>query len=105
MTFWNRILLTYHYGRGVFLIGAVYNLMCVGLLFVGFSYSFMVNSFIIKGLITAITLFLLKKFRNRDDIFFYINLGLSYRLLLTSIILADFLSLATLITIILLVYG
>ena len=65
----------------------------------------MVDSFILKGVLMAITLFLVKQFRDRDAIFFYINLGLSRRKLLISVILIDFLSLAVLMAIIHLMYG
>ena len=41
----------------------------------------------------------------RDAIFFYINLGLSRRKLLISVILIDFLSLAVLMAIVYLIYG
>ena len=91
MTLRDRLSLTWRYGKGIFLIGAVYNLVCAGFQSGGFSYAFMVDSFIIKAVITAITLFLVKQFRDRDAIFFYINLGLSRRKLLTSVILIDFL--------------
>ncbi len=65
----------------------------------------MVDSFILKGVLIAVTLFLVKQFRDRDAIFFYINLGLSRRKLLISVILIDFLSLAVLMAIIHLMYG
>ena len=65
----------------------------------------MVDSFILKGVLMAVTLFLVKQFRDRDAIFFYINLGLSRRKLLISVILIDFLSLAVLMAIIHLMYG
>ena len=65
----------------------------------------MVDSFILKGVLMAITLYLVKQFRDRDAIFFYINLGLSRRKLLISVILIDFLSLAVLMAIIHLLYG
>ncbi|MBQ1683150.1 MAG: hypothetical protein II071_02625 [Bacteroidales bacterium] len=45
------------------------------------------------------------QFRDRDAIFFYINLGLSRRKLLVSVILIDFLALAILMGIIFLING
>ena len=105
MTLRDRISLTWRYGKGIFLIGTVYNLVCAGLQTLGFSYTFMVDSFILKGVLMAITLFLVKQFRDRDAIFFYINLGLSRRKLLISVVLIDFLSLAVLMAIIHLLYG
>lgn len=79
--------------------------MCAKLQADGFSYAFMVDSFIIKAVLTAITVYLMEQFRGRDAIFFYINLGLSHRKLLTSVILIDFLVLAILMTIMHLIYG
>ena len=105
MTLWNRISLTWRYGTGIFLIGAVYNVVCAGFQSGGFSYSFMVDSFIIKAVVTAIAVYLTDQFRDRDAIFFYINLGLSRGKLLFSVILVDFLVLALLMTIMRLIYG
>ena len=105
MTIRDRISLTWRYGKGVFLLGGVFNLVCAKLQADGFSYAFMVDSFIIKAVLTAITVYLMEQFRGRDAIFFYINLGLSHRKLLTSVILIDFLVLAILMTIMHLTYG
>ncbi len=105
MTLRNRISLTWRLGKGLFLIGAVYNVVCAGFQAGGFSYSFMVDSFIIKAVITAIVLFLMKQFSDRDAVFFYINLGLSRRKLLVSVILADYLALAILMALMHLIYG
>ncbi len=105
MTIRDRISLTWRYGKGVFLLGGVFNLVCAKLQADGFSYAFMVDSFIIKAVLTAITVYLMEQFRGRDAIFFYINLGLSRRKLLTSVILIDFLTLALLMTIMHLIYG
>ena len=105
MTLRDRISLTWRYGKGIFLIGAVYNLVCVGSQTLGFSYTFMVDSFILKVALLAITMYLVKQFRDRDAIFFYINLGLSRRKLLISVVLIDFLSLAVLMAIMHLIYG
>jgi len=63
------------------------------------------DSFILKVALLAITMYLVKQFRDRDAIFFYINLGLSRRKLLISVILIDFLSLAVLMAITHLIYG
>ena len=105
MTILDRISLIWRYGKGIFLIGVVYNLVCAGFQAGGFSYTFMVDSFILKVALLAITLSLVKQFRDRDDIFFYINLGLSRRKLLVSVVLIDFLSLAVLMAIMHLIYG
>ena len=105
MTLRDRISLTWRYGKVIFLIGAVYNLVCARFQTLGFSYTFMVDSFILKVALMAITLYLVKQSRDRDTIFFYINLGLSRRKLLISVILIDFLSLAVLMAIVYLIYG
>jgi hypothetical protein len=105
MTLSERIRLTWNYGKPMFLVGGIYIVFCAFLLVKGFSYSFFVDAFILKVFLTAVTLFLVKQFRDRDAIFFYINLGLSRRKLLISVILADFLVLAVLLTIVLQVHG
>lgn len=105
MTLRDRISLIWQYGKGVFLIGAVYNLVCAGFQSGGFSYAFMMDSFILKAVVTAITLFLVEQFRDRDAIFFYINLNLSRRDLIVSVILIDYLALAILMTVMLFIYG
>ena len=105
MTLRNRISLTWRYGKAQLLIGAVYNLVCMNFLLSGISYAFFVDCFIIKVVVSAITLFLVSKFRDRDAIFFYINLGLSRRKLQANVILADFLSLAILLTSVLVFHG
>lgn len=101
----DRISLTCRYGRAQLLIGAVYNLVCMNFLLSGISYTFFVDSFIVKVVVTAIVMYLASKFRDRDAIFFYINLGLSRRKLQISVILADFLALAILLTSVLIIYG
>ncbi len=105
MTILDRISLTWRYGKTLFLIGGVYNLVCADFQSIDFSYAFMVDSFILKVALLAITMSLVKQFRDRDAIFFYINLGLSRRKLLTSVILIDFLALAILMTIMFFIYG
>ena len=88
MTLRNRISLTWHYGKAQLLIGAVYNLVCMNFLLGGISYTFFVDCFIVKVVVTAIIMYLASKFRDRDAIFFYINLGLSRRKLQVSVVLA-----------------
>ena len=105
MTLLDRISLVWRYGKGIFLVGALYNAVCALLLAGGFFYSFFVDTFILKVPVTAITVYLVMLFRDRDHIFFYINMGLSRRKLLTTVILIDFLALAVLETVILFIYG
>ena len=105
MTFRDRIYLTWSYGKIQFLVGAVYNIVCTLLLTRGFSYSFYIDSFILKAAVYAITYYLVRQFRDRDAIFFYINLGLSRRKLQLSVLLVDFLFLAILLTTVMLIHG
>lgn len=105
MTLRDYIALTWRYGKSFFLIGGLYNLVCAGFQAGGFSYMFMVDSFILKVVLMGIVLYLDTLFRNRDAIFFYINLGLSRRKLLVTVILTDFLTLAVLMALMHLIYG
>ena len=101
----DRISLIWRYGKAQLLIGAVYNLVCMSFLLSEISYTFFVDCFIIKAFVTAIILYLAGKFQDRDAIFFYINLGLSRRKLQISVILADFLALAILLSSVLVFHG
>lgn len=105
MTLRDRISLTLRYGRAQLVVGAVYNLVCMRFLLMEISYTFFVDCFIFKVFVTAPILYLTSKFRDRDAIFFYINLGLSRRKLEISVILADFLALAILLTSVLIFHG
>lgn len=105
MTFRDRIYLTWSYGKAQFLVGAAYNIVCTQILTRGFSYSFYIDAFILKAAVYAITYYLVRQFRGRDAIFFYINLGLSRRKLQLSVLLVDFLVLAILLTTVLLTHG
>ena len=105
MTLRDRISITWNYGKGLFLIGGVYNVMCTLLIARSFSYTGFVDSFILKALVTVVSLYLLRQFQTRDAILFYINLGLSRRKLLISVLVTDFLVLAVLLTIVLLLNG
>ena len=100
-----HIYLTWQYGKAQLLLGAIYNVFCTVLLAKGFSYAFFVDAFILKAVLAAISLYLIQQFRDRDAVFFYINLGLSRRKLLVRTLLADFLALAILFTIVLLIHG
>ena len=105
MSLRDRIYLIWSYGKAQFVVGLVYNLVCSMWLSMGISYPFFVDSFIIKAILYTVTFFLIRQFRDRDAIFFYINLGLSKRKLQLSVLLIDFLSLAILLTAILIIYG
>ena len=56
-----------------------------------------------KTVFTAVVLYLRKQFEKRDAVFFYINLGLTRRGMMTAVLAADFLALAILLVIVMLV--
>ena len=105
MSFRDRISLIWNYGKAQFIVGCLYNVFCTLLLASGFSYSLFVDAFILKVVVYAVTLFLALQFRNRDAIFFYINLGLSRRKLQLSVLAVDFLVLVIMLTTVLLIHG
>ena len=104
MSSWKeRVLLTAGYGKGLLVLGGLFNVMCASLLASAFSYSGVVLSFLLKSIFTAVVLYLWKQFAKRDAVFFYINLGLNRKGMLTAVLVADYLALAILLTIIMLV--
>lgn len=105
MTVKERIYLTWSYGKLQFLVGAVYNFMCAQLLATSFFYPILVDAFILKALVYAITIYLVKQLRDKDAVIFYINLGLSIKKLQLSIFLIDFLSLAVLMAAVVVLHG
>lgn len=105
MTLRDKAFLVWHYGKAQLIIGGVYNILCTQLLLHRVSYAFFVNVFIIKAVVYAITYYLVTHFRKKDGVFFYINLGLSDRKLQLSVLLVDFLALALMLTVVLLVRG
>ena len=94
----NRLYLLWCYGKNQFLVGGAYNLVCLLTLAQSFSWSGFVYAFILKAFVFAVTVFLLSRFRSRNAIFFYINLGLSPRFLKWTVGLIDFLFLALILT-------
>lgn len=105
MTLRDRIYIIWSFGKLQIIIGAVYNLSCAWLLLNSLSYSLLVNSFIVKAVVYAITLYLASQFRKRDFVFFYINLGFSLRRLHLTVLLIDFLALALLLTAAMIIHG
>ena len=65
MTLRDRISLTWRYGKAQLLIGAVYNLVCMSFFLNGISYTFFVDCFIVKVVVTAIVMYMASKFRDR----------------------------------------
>lgn len=105
MTLKEKIYLTWSYGKVQFLVGVVYNIMCAQLLANSFFYSIFVDAFILKAVVYATTFYLVKQCRNRDVVFFYINLGLSTRKMQLTILLIDFLTLALILSTIMLLHA
>jgi len=105
MTLRDKAFLVWHYGKVQLIIGCVYNILCAQLLLHRVSYAFFVDVFIIKAVIYAITFYLVTQFRKKDGIFFYINLGLSARKLQLRVLLVDFLALAIMLTVVILIRG
>ena len=105
MTLKDRIYILWSFGKLQFTIGAVYNLSCAWLLLNSMSYSLLVDSFILKAVVYALTLYLASQFRKRDSVFFYINLGFSQRKLHLCVLLIDFLALALLLTAAAIIHG
>ena len=98
-----RVLLTAGYGKGLLILGGLFNVVCATLLASAFSYAGVVWAFMLKTVFTAVVLYLRKQFEKRDAVFFYINLGLTRKGMMTAVLAADYLVLAILLTIIMLV--
>ena len=98
-----RILLTAGYGKGLLILGGLFNVICATLLASAFSYAGVVWAFMLKTVFTAVVLYLRKQFEKRDAVFFYINLGLTRKGMMAAVLAADYLVLAILLTIIMLV--
>ena len=90
------------YGAGLLVLGGLFNAVCAVLLSMGFFYGAIVIMLILKTGVTAMSLYLMRQFENRDTVFFYINLGLSRRRMLKTVLAVDYLVWAAIIVIILL---
>ena len=90
------------YGAGLLVLGGLFNAVCFVLLSMGFFYGAIVITLILKAGVTAVSLYLNRRFENRDAVFFYINLGLSRRRMLKTVLAVDYLVWAVLIVIIIL---
>ena len=78
------------YGKWIILAGGVYNVVCATFLAAAFSYAGLVSALILKLLFTAVVLYLHWRFKDRDSVFFYINLGLSRKRLMVATLSIDF---------------
>ena len=97
-----KIRLTLGYGVGLLVLGGLFNAVCDVLLSAGFFYGAIFITLLLKAGVTAVSLYLNRRFENRDAVFFYINLGLSRRRMLTTVLSVDYLVWAAMVVIILL---
>ena len=100
ISFWDRVRLSFSYGWLLLFSGAVLNLVSGLLLTTSFIYSGIVLSLIIKLLCSGVVLYLQRQFEHRDAVFFYINLGLTRRRMLATVLAFDYLVWAFMVTII-----
>ena len=100
ISFWDRVRLSFSYGWVLLVCGAVLNVLSGILLATAFVYSGIDLTLILKLLCSGTLLYLQRQFENRDAVFFYINLGLTRRRMLATVLAADFLVWALMITII-----
>ena len=83
----DRFRLSMEYGTGLLIWGGLFNdasavFMTTEMIF---------ESMVLKGGVTAVSLYLTRQFENRDAVFFYINLGLSRRRMLATVLAVDYL--------------
>ena len=102
VSWFGRIRLMMGYGAGLLVLGGLFNAVCAVLLSAGFFYGAIVITLILKAGVTAMSLYLMRQFENRDTVFFYINLGLSRRRMLKTVLAVDYLVWVAIIVIILL---
>ena len=102
ISFWDRARLSFSYGWVLLICGALFNVVSGILLATSFIYSGIVLSLILKVLGTGVMLYLQRQFEHRDDVFLYINLGLTRRRMLAETLAFDYLVWALMITVIVL---
>ena len=100
ISIWDKARLTLSYGKVLLVCGTLFNVVCAYFLASFFFYAGVLESLILKVLFTAVVLYLMRQFEHRDGVFFYINLGLTRRGMLTAVLALDFLVWALLMTII-----
>lgn len=100
ISFWDRARLSFSYGWVLLFCVALFNVVCGLLLATSFIYSGILLSLILKLLCTGVLLYLQRQFEHRDAVYFYINLGLTRRRMLTAVLAIDYLVWALMITII-----
>ena len=82
--------LVWGYGKWILAAGMLFNLVCAAFLAGAFSYVGLVDAWVLKLLFTAAVLYLHRVFEDRDAVFFFINLGLSRKGLMTWTLGLDF---------------
>ena len=97
-----RVLVTAEYGLGLLVLGGLFNVVYVTSLADAFSYEGVVLAFVLKGVFTGVVLYLRRQFENRDAVFFYINLGLTRRRMMTAVLVTDFVALTLMLAIVIL---
>lgn len=100
ISFWDRVRLSFSYGWVLLFCGALFNIVCGLLLASSPAFSLIDICLLFKLFCMGIVLFLKRQFEHRDAVFFYINLGLTRRRMLATVLAADFLVWAIMITVI-----
>ena len=85
-----RFRLSLGYGVVLLVLGGLFNAVCAVLLSAGFFYGAILLTLILKTGVTAVSLYLKRRFENWDAVFFYINLGLSRKRLMAATMSIDF---------------
>ena len=88
------------YGKVLLICGTLFNVVCAYFLATFFVFAGVFDSLVLKTLYTSVVLYLMRQFEHRDAVFFYINLGLTRRGMLATVLALDFLVWALLMTII-----
>ncbi len=100
ISFWDKARLTLGYGKVLLVCGTLFNVVSAYLLGSYFAFGGISLSLILKAFSTVFVLYLMRQFEHRDAVFFYINLGLTRRGMLTAVLALDYLVWALLMTII-----
>ena len=88
------------YGKVLLFCGALFNVVSGVLLASSSAFSVIDICLLFKLFCTVVVLFLMRQFEHRDAVFFYINLGLTRRSMLATVLAIDFLVWALMVTII-----
>lgn len=100
ISFWDKARLAMSYGKVLLVCGALFNVVCAYFLGTFFFYAGVMESLILKVMCTGVVLYLMRQLEHRDAVFFYVNLGLTRRGMLATVLGLDYLVWAMLMTII-----